>query len=951
MPDVRTPCPSAQQLSDFGLGKLSPGDVSVIHEHLTNCPQCRQKVAEQPPDSFVGQLRAAAPQGSNTVLPRRSLVATTLDDVPPELAASSKFEVLGTIGEGGMGAVYKAKHRFLGELVAIKVMNAVSLSNPEARGRFLREMQAAGQLKHKNIVRALDAEEIGNLLVLVMEYVEGITLDRLVAQKGTLPVGYSCHCIVMAALGLQYAHEKSMVHRDVKPGNLILATKERDLKLLDFGLARGTRGQKAKDNHTQVGVPMGTPAYMAPEQVTDASGVDIRADIYSLGCTLYYLLAGQSPFQRDSAMTTMMAQVSDEPRPLPEVRSDVCADLWAVMAKMLAKKPEDRYQTPKEVEQALRPFLAAGAKAGQGESRRPPGMADAATLLPSNTSQLKSQLSSSRLRPAAAVAKEQDSSAFTLPASASPVRGGRKAKGRKVPPSRKYFWAASIAAGVLATALLSAVVLTLRTPGGGKVVVEIEQADAEVFVDGQKQISIRVPGEKERIEITLKDDKEHMLEVKKGGFVTETRRFSYRTNKGETIRVALRPEKSADRATARPPMDDKGFVRLFNGKDLKGWQVESGDPEQWKVEDGIIVGSHQGTQPWSALLSALDYANFVLRFEYRPIEANSFSWVVYHSAVGGDRERVNDQDFPLHPNLGLGRKNQWGIEPTGRLWWRFARSLPANKRVELKDPNEWNEVEVQIRNPEVRMFINGEEVSRTNLNDVTQIPNVQLGYKRPSGRIGFQALDGGAQFRNIRIKELPADVSPLGLGGSRLAKRFPVQFQSANSKWCVIGKHLVQPTTDPFVWIYFGDLEWTDYDFSVEAQKISGNNEFALFFRNRDLWKNAHAYSLGWMNTKNLLQEFADGKPYVTMNEPPPGGVLKGGEWYSARVEIRGNQVKCLLDGRRVFSFDAIRNRSGCVGLRTHQTAYVFRNIKVTSPDGKVLLEGLPDLGPPGRGK
>ncbi len=249
MPELRTPCPTGRQLNDYGQGKLSAPDLSAIHEHLNRCPLCRQKVVEQPPDSLIGQLREAAPknksvfpppipQTSNTALPRRAPVAVeALPDLPPELAASSKFEVLSKLGEGGMGAVYKARHTFLNELVAIKVMNASALGHPEARSRFLREMQAVGRLKHKNIVRALDAEQMGELLVLVMEYVEGVTLDRLVAQKGVLPVTYSCHCIARAALGLQYAHEMRMIHRDVKPANLIVATKEREVKLLDFGLA------------------------------------------------------------------------------------------------------------------------------------------------------------------------------------------------------------------------------------------------------------------------------------------------------------------------------------------------------------------------------------------------------------------------------------------------------------------------------------------------------------------------------------------------------------------------------------------------------------------------------------------------------------------------------------------------------------------------------------------
>ena len=379
--------------------------------------------------------------------------------LPPELAASTKFEVLSKLGEGGMGAVYKARHLFLNELVAIKVMNAAALANPDARSRFLREMQAVGQLKHKNIVRALDAEQIGELLVLVMEYVEGITLDRLVAQKGILPVAYSCQCIARAALGLQFAHEKSMVHRDIKPANLILASKEKEVKLLDFGLVRGPREKTTRDNQTRIGTVMGTPAYMAPEQATDASSADIRADIYSLGCTLYFLLAGHSPFQRDSALTTMMAQVGEQARPLPEVRPEVSAELWAVMAKMLAKKPGDRYQTPKEVEQALRPFVTGSAKGGRPVSGQSADLVEAATLLPNATRELKPLSVPPPIPRAALPTAMQESSPFAVPESGPVGRNKRKTKGKKTSRSWRPIWTAGIAAGLMAVVLIAVIVL------------------------------------------------------------------------------------------------------------------------------------------------------------------------------------------------------------------------------------------------------------------------------------------------------------------------------------------------------------------------------------------------------------------------------------------------------------------------------------------------------------
>jgi hypothetical protein len=236
------------------------------------------------------------------------------------------------------------------------------VNNPEARSRFLREMKAAGKLRHPNIVRALDAEQIGDLLILVMEFVPGIPLDHLGKQRGPLPVDYACNFIAQAGIGLQHAHEKGMVHRDIKPANLMVTAKDKEVKLLDFGLVSGPSVQTGT-KQTQLQAFMGTPDYVAPEQATDASNVDIRADVYSLGCTFYFLLAGRPPFQSDSVMNTLMAQVQDEARPLTELRKDVPAELSAVVAKMMAKNPADRYQTPIEAARALKPFLIGTAKA------------------------------------------------------------------------------------------------------------------------------------------------------------------------------------------------------------------------------------------------------------------------------------------------------------------------------------------------------------------------------------------------------------------------------------------------------------------------------------------------------------------------------------------------------------------------------------------------------------
>jgi len=211
-------------------------------------------------------------------------------------------------------------------------------------------------------VTAYSAIRAGESIVFAMEYVEGHDLSQLVKGNGPLPVAHACNFIYQAALGLQYAHEKGMVHRDIKPSNLILARHGNKpvVKVLDFGLAKATREGPMDKGLTHEGQMLGTPDYIAPEQSLDAQKADIRADIYSLGCTLYYLLSGGAPFQAASLYELLQAHHSMEARPLNLVRPEVPWELAAVVGKMLAKEPARRYQSPSEVAQALKPFFKAG---------------------------------------------------------------------------------------------------------------------------------------------------------------------------------------------------------------------------------------------------------------------------------------------------------------------------------------------------------------------------------------------------------------------------------------------------------------------------------------------------------------------------------------------------------------------------------------------------------------
>ncbi len=288
-----------------------------------------------------------------------------LPELPPELANHPDYRIERELGRGGMGVVYLAHNALMGRHEVLKVMGQHLASKPKVVERFVREIQAVARLKHDNIVSAYSAMRMGGSIVFAMEYVEGMDLAKLVKAKGPLPVPHACRFIQQAALGLQHAHEKGMVHRDIKPGNLMLAKANGKLvvKVLDFGLAKASAEVPVEGGLTNEGQMLGTPDYIAPEQIRDAQSADVRADIYSLGCTLYYLLTGGPPFRSEKLWDLYQAHFSRDADPLNQVRPEVPAELAALVGKMMAKEPSDRFQTPGEVAEALRPyFQKAGAR-------------------------------------------------------------------------------------------------------------------------------------------------------------------------------------------------------------------------------------------------------------------------------------------------------------------------------------------------------------------------------------------------------------------------------------------------------------------------------------------------------------------------------------------------------------------------------------------------------------
>jgi serine/threonine-protein kinase len=266
-----------------------------------------------------------------------------------------RYVILDFLGKGTMGKVYKAKHRMMGRVVALKILDSKYLSNPRSLARFQREMHLVGRLDHPNVIRAFDADRIEDCHFIAMEYAAGPTLQDLLQSRGALPPADVVYFAAQAAAGLAHAHAQGVLHRDIKPSNLLL-TEGKKVKVLDFGLGTLLEKEELPAALTAAGVAVGTPDYISPEQARMVK-IDGRSDLYSLGCSMYHLITGQLPFKGESSMDCIVGRISGKAIPISEVRPGLPQRLVQSIEKLMATNPEDRYQTADEAAAALRSLL------------------------------------------------------------------------------------------------------------------------------------------------------------------------------------------------------------------------------------------------------------------------------------------------------------------------------------------------------------------------------------------------------------------------------------------------------------------------------------------------------------------------------------------------------------------------------------------------------------------
>jgi serine/threonine protein kinase len=348
---------------------------SAAGSAVAACPVCGAAESTAPASDLPRTVAATPPFFSPSQPPMPSERGRTDSNPAHGLPAVAGYEILEEVGRGGMGVVYRAREVERDRIVALKIIRRERLSSTDIVNRFRREAQAAARLSHPNIVSVYASDQDGDVHYLAMEYVPGITLQQLVDRSGPLPIGQACDFVRQTALGLQHAAEQALVHRDVKPANLMVVvtgvgqdsdpdrfrqdrnpdlqrpsgTMRPIVKILDMGVARLYQLAHAPEESlttlTRDGAVIGTPDYVAPEQLEDPHGADIRADLYSLGCTFYFLLTGKVPFPGGTLIQKLDRQRKETPPSVDQLRSEVPSAVAAVVRRLMAKNATQRYRS------------------------------------------------------------------------------------------------------------------------------------------------------------------------------------------------------------------------------------------------------------------------------------------------------------------------------------------------------------------------------------------------------------------------------------------------------------------------------------------------------------------------------------------------------------------------------------------------------------------------------
>jgi len=737
--------PTDQTLSSFALGKLDDASSEAVNEHLEQCPDCRKRVAEMSADSFLERVRCAqkpsgnstfgqsGPGGTQSDSARNAPAPPPANTLPPGLADHPDYEIKRELGRGGMGVVYLAHNRLMDRDEVLKVMGRQIMERAGVPERFLREIRTVAKLRHPNIVTAYHATRIGESVVFAMEYVKGYDLAQLVKGQGPLPVALACNFVYQAALGLHHAHEEGLVHRDIKPGNLMLSRNgnKATVKVLDFGLAKATREEKVDGGLTSEGQALGTPDFIAPEQIVDAPSADIRADIYSLGGTLYYLLSGGPPFQANSLYDLYQAHISQNAAPLNLVRPEVPAELAALVAKMMAKDPARRFQTPGQVAEALTPFFKKGnaafkspkpevSRAGRTNDGPPaPGTVFLQAECATNAGRVPVP-AKTMVEPTATESRWE--SLIEFRETERSVDKAPQVEPTRRPPWKK--WPIALAGSLFGLIALGVIIITIRDKSGRETKISVPDDSKVVYEGPPKNLEIKPPVNSPE-------------EARGTGGPTPS------------SREAGKPSVDKPQGPPTDNFDASDFARLFNGKDLSGWTFPLHNETDWTVENGSIRGS--ATEGGSTIAtSRSDYKDFHLRMEVRTTDNLNKNLLIRASHSDGDVKFYVFWTGILSPSNGIVYLGEYRFKKgghkgdTSQVTTDGLREITAPKLPGLAKDT-WQRVEIIAVGNEFRMLVDDREVSAFQDTE-SRLKQGQVAFRLPKGC--------HVEIRNIEIKEL-----------------------------------------------------------------------------------------------------------------------------------------------------------------------------------------------------
>ena len=790
------------------------------------------------------------------------------------------YVLLSKIGAGGMGQVFKAHHRRMDRLAAIKLLPA-SLTKDEATvKRFEREVKAAAKLSHPNIVQTFDAGVQRGVHYLVMEHVDGRDLSAIVKERGPLPVNEAIDCIVQAARGLAFAHGKGVVHRDIKPANLLLDS-EGVVKILDMGLARIDSTTEAAADHqlTNTGTVMGTVDYMSPEQATNTHNADARSDIYSLGCSLYRLLTGGNVYEGATAVEKILAHVG---RPVPSLlaqRADCPAEIDRIFQKMLAKKPEDRYQQAAQLVAELEAFRNPGATASFTSSsdsnltsflqtlNSPKGTATQAAQPSVQTSAKTEQT----MVHAGAEVETDPKSEIVAPQKAATKAEGekRKAGGGQKPPVKLI---AAGAAGALLLMLLGVWVI-IRDKDGNEV------ARVKVPDGGTVTVQNNTPAK-----------------AATPPTATPMKSAVPTTQSAKTSTPPTVSPKTASPTSPSPALNAAwtfaDWKTLFDGSSLNGW---TGETNKLTVENGVLVNDGQkGT-----VSAPGTYRDFEVELEFRLRDKGNSGLGICYSGEGDPA--LNGLEVQLLDDAGY---STIGLDQRcGALY-----KLVAARQGFYKKWPEWNRVVARSLGDELEVELNGTSVVKTTRQALAVAHPTHAGVKRTSGSICLFPHTSRSEYRNFRVREATRSTGPLDTNPPPTATVIDLLAGVDVNRDAVVGKFtlvggLKQTDQVAQARIYLPTAAIpAEYDLNYSvARTVAGGKALMIGF----VWQGKQGSVVidGFSSPPASGLEMVDGKSAKENGTYRPGERIALGSKHDLVIRVRNDGVTVLCDASMVFEW------------------------------------------------